>query len=95
MGQGSKSRGRIQNREDILLRRDKKKIGRRIIFLLSPSLCHLENPALTLKKLKSPDGVRRYSLRVGIYQVTIRIEQDTLIIIVLDAGHRKHVYHKY
>ncbi|MBN1166301.1 MAG: type II toxin-antitoxin system RelE/ParE family toxin [Methanospirillaceae archaeon] len=65
------------------------------IYQKLQELCHLENPALTLKKLKSPDGVRRYSLRVGIYRVTLRIEQDKLIIIVLDAGHRKHVYHKY
>ena len=58
-------------------------------------LCHLENPALLLKKLKSPDGIRRYSLRVGIYRIILRIEHDDMIIIVLDAGHRKHVYRKY
>ncbi|PWR72876.1 type II toxin-antitoxin system RelE family toxin [Methanospirillum lacunae] len=65
------------------------------IYQRLEDLCHLENPLLFLKKLKSPDGARRYSLRVGIFRVILKIEDDTMVIIVLDAGHRKHVYRKY
>jgi mRNA interferase RelE/StbE len=34
----------------------------------------------------------RYKLRVGDYRIIARIEHDKLLILVVEAGHRKNVY---
>jgi len=50
-----------------------------------------ENPYLPgVKQLKNGEG--RLRLRVGDCRVIYRVEQDTLIVIVIQVGHRREVY---
>ncbi len=47
------------------------------------------------KKIK---GTKRHSLythRVGEYRVILDIEDDRLLIIMIEAGHRRNIYRKY
>ena len=43
------------------------------------------------KKLKGRDGWR---VRVGDYRVIYKIDDNVLIILVIDIGHRKNIYNK-
>ncbi|MBC8156174.1 MAG: type II toxin-antitoxin system RelE/ParE family toxin [Bacteroidetes bacterium] len=41
------------------------------------------------KKLKGRSG---YRIRVGDYRVVYEIEDDKLVVLVLDVGHRREIY---
>jgi len=43
------------------------------------------------KKLKGRDGWR---IRIGDYRVIYKIDDNVLIILVIDIGHRKNIYNK-
>ena len=48
-----------------------------------------------VKKIK---GTKRHSLythRVGEYRVILNIQDDRLLIMVIEAGHRSQIYRKY
>jgi mRNA interferase RelE/StbE len=40
-------------------------------------------------------GLKLWKLRVGKYRIINSIERDRLLIILLDVGHRKHIYRGY
>ena len=42
------------------------------------------------KKLKGRDG---YRIRVGDYRIIYKIEDHILVVLVIDLGHRKDIYH--
>lgn len=48
-------------------------------------------PEAYLKKLV---GEKSYKFRVGNYRLIIDIENDKLLILVIDIGHRKNIYKK-
>ena len=49
-----------------------------------------ENPfSKDIKRLKGSDDFR---LRVGDYRIILDIKDNELIILVLELGHRKHIY---
>lgn len=48
-------------------------------------------PFSHIKKLVSDP---RYSLRVGDYRVILRVENNELLILVIEIGHRKNIYKK-
>jgi len=53
------------------------------------------DPYSFVKKIK---GTKRHSLythRVGEYRVILDIEDDRLLIMVIEAGHRRKIYRKY
>ena len=53
------------------------------------------DPYPFVKKIK---GTKRHSLythRVGEYRVILDIEDDRLLIMVIEAGHRRKIYRKY
>jgi mRNA interferase RelE/StbE len=52
------------------------------------------NPFHSIKRLKALDPPL-FSLRVGEYRAILAIEQDRLVIIVIDIGHRSTVYRKF
>ncbi|HEY9245401.1 MAG TPA: type II toxin-antitoxin system RelE/ParE family toxin [Candidatus Methanoperedens sp.] len=54
-----------------------------------------DDPYAFVKKIK---GTKRHSLythRVGEYRVILDIEDDCLLILVIEAGHRRKIYRKY
>lgn len=55
-----------------------------------------------LKENPKPDGYKKlsgnndpplYRIRVGDYRIVYTVEEDCLIILIVEVGHRKDVYH--
>jgi mRNA interferase RelE/StbE len=44
---------------------------------------------LAVRKLQGRDG---YRIRVGDYRIIYKIEDDVLIVLVIDVGHRRDIY---
>ena len=63
-----------------------KRIGNKI-----DSLSQNPRPA-GVAAIKGWEGLLR--LRVGVYRVIYRVEDDRLVVLVIRAGHRKDVYRK-
>jgi mRNA interferase RelE/StbE len=54
-----------------------------------------DEPYSHVKKIK---GTKRHSLythRVGEYRVILNIQDDRLLIMVIETGHRSQIYRKY
>jgi mRNA interferase RelE/StbE len=54
-----------------------------------------DEPYSHVKKIK---GTKRHSLythRVGEYRVILNIQDDHLLIMLIETGHRSHIYQKY
>ncbi len=56
------------------------------------ALAHEPDPKKWLKNLKGQESGTVYSHRVGEYRVILDIGQDCFVILVIEVGHRKHVY---
>ncbi|HIH43859.1 MAG TPA: type II toxin-antitoxin system RelE/ParE family toxin [Candidatus Methanoperedenaceae archaeon] len=54
-----------------------------------------ENPYPHVKKLKETQKNPLYTHRVGDYRAVLCIEKERLLILVIEAGHRKKIYRKY
>lgn len=48
-----------------------------------------QNPVHYFTKLVGQD---KFKLRVGDYRVIVRIEQEQLLILVVEVGHRRNIY---
>ncbi|MGL4348042.1 MAG: type II toxin-antitoxin system RelE family toxin [Chlamydiales bacterium] len=55
-----------------------------------------------LKENPKPDGYKKlsghndpllYRIRVGDYRIVYTVEEDCLIILIVEVGHRKDIYH--
>ena len=59
--------------------------------MMNERVANLEDPKSIAKALKGPyKGLYRF--RVGDYRVICDIQQERVVVLVLDAGHRKDVY---
>jgi mRNA interferase RelE/StbE len=68
-----------------------KTLQKRITSFLLDRLQTTDNPRITGKALKGKfSGLWRY--RVGDFRLLCRIEDNELIILVIEIGHRKGVY---
>ncbi len=66
------------------------KLGRTVAKAISKKLESIrETPFHFVKRLK---GTPFHILRVGKYRVIMKIESNTLVIFVIEVGHRKHIY---
>jgi len=73
------------------LRKLDKPIQRRIADFLTQRLQDVDNPRATGKALQGNlSGLWRY--RVGDYRLICRLEDDELIVLVIEIGHRNAVY---
>ncbi|GFO96581.1 plasmid stabilization system [groundwater metagenome] len=52
-------------------------------------------PYSHVKKVKGTKSHPLYSHRVGNYRAILDIEDDRLLIMVIEAGHRRRIYRKY
>ena len=75
------------------LKKMDKKIAAFIISFIEEKLVGCENPRLFGKALQ---GVLndKWRYRIGDYRILAKIEDDILIIIVVELGHRKDIYNK-
>ena len=53
------------------------------------------NPYSHVKKVKGTQKNPLYTHRVGEYRAILYIEHERLLILVIEAGHRKKIYRKY
>jgi len=68
-----------------------KPIQKRIVSFLQERIKPADNPRTSGKALQGNlSGLWRY--RVGDYRLLCRIENDELLILVIEIGHRKDVY---
>ena len=54
-----------------------------------------QNIILSINSIKGTKNHPLYTHRVGEYRVILDIEDDSLLIIVIEAGHRHKIYRKY
>jgi mRNA interferase RelE/StbE len=54
-----------------------------------------EDPYSFVKKLKGSKKSPLSSLRIGDYRAILSIEDDRLVILVLEVGHRSTIYRRY
>ncbi len=68
-----------------------KSVSRKIINWLEKNVENSEDPRHHAKPLQHDfKGLWRY--RIGNYRVIVEIEDDKLIVVALDAGHRSTIY---
>ena len=80
----------LESEEKELKKLDKQTV--RIIknWIVKNLVC-VENPMVKGRALKGNlEGIWRY--RVGDYRLFARIEDDTMIIFLIDIGHRREIY---
>jgi len=54
-----------------------------------------DDPFSFVKKLKGSKQAPLYSLRIGEYRAIVSIQEDRLVVLVLEIGHRSNIYRKY
>lgn len=66
--------------------------ARRVLKFLNERLARLESPRSVGGPLEGPrfEGLWRY--RVGDYRVICSIEDERLVVLVIEIGHRREVY---
>lgn len=62
----------------------------RILTFLDERVAGSEDPRRIGKPLAGGSGFWRY--RVGDYRIIVRIEDNTVTVLVLDLGHRREIY---
>ncbi|WP_020484508.1 type II toxin-antitoxin system RelE family toxin [Methylomonas sp. MK1] len=68
-----------------------KPVQKRIVAFLQDRIKPADNPRTSGKALQGNlSGLWRY--RVGDYRLLCRIEDDALVILVIEIGHRREVY---
>ena len=73
------------------LRKLDRQVARRILDYLDDNIATLENPRSRGKVLSGPLG-ELWRYRVGDYRVICEIQDKVMRILVVEAGHRRHVY---
>ncbi len=69
-----------------------KSVAKRIITWLDDRLDNCKNPRLWGKPLKGNRFGNNWCYRVGDHRILSTIQDDKLIIVVVEFGHRKEVY---
>ncbi len=73
------------------LKKMDKKIAALILSYIEEKLVDCENPRLFGKALQGNlDDKWRY--RVGEYRILAKIEDDAVVIVIVEIGHRKKIY---
>ena len=66
--------------------------AKRILKFLRDRVANLENPRSLGKPLQGSRLGEFWRYRVGDYRLICKIEDDRLLVLVLDVGHRREVY---
>ncbi len=73
------------------LKKMDKKVAALILSFIEEKLVDCENPRLHGKALQS-NLSDKWRYRIGSYRVIAKIEDQVLIILVVEIGHRKDIY---
>ncbi len=77
-------------------RKDLKKLPLEISQSIIRSINSIkDDPSPHVKKIKGTQKNPLYTHRVGEYRAILYIENEFLLILVIEAGHRKKIYRKY
>ncbi|MCZ7383370.1 MAG: type II toxin-antitoxin system RelE/ParE family toxin [Candidatus Methanoperedens sp.] len=77
-------------------RKDIKKLPLEIAQSIIRSINSIkDDPSPYVKKIKGTQKNPLYTHRVGEYRAILYIENERLLILVIEAGHRKKIYRKY
>ncbi len=66
--------------------------ARRIVEFLRIRIASLTDPRQTGKALKGPQFGNLWRYRVGDYRLLCEIQDDRVIVLVLEIGHRREIY---
>ena len=66
--------------------------ARRIVKFLASRLAHLDNPRSIGQALQGRRFGELWKYRVGDYRLICKIEDEQILILVLQVGHRREVY---
>ena len=66
--------------------------SRRILKFVHERLAKLDSPRDIGKPLRGSDLGEFWKYRVGDYRLICRIEDERLVVLVLQVGHRKEIY---
>jgi len=75
------------------LKKMDRKIAAFIISYIEDKLLDCENPRLFGKSLQG-NLSHKWRYRVGNYRILAKIEDEAMVILVVEAGHRKDIYKK-
>ena len=77
-------------------KRDLKKLPLEIAQSIIRSINNIkDDPHSHIKKIKGIQKNPLYTHRAGEYRAILYIENERLLILVIEAGHRKKIYRKY
>ena len=74
------------------LERLDKPVARHILKFLQERVAHMENPRSIGQKLHGKTLGEFWKYRVGDYRVLTKIEDDRLVVLVIEIGHRREIY---
>jgi mRNA interferase RelE/StbE len=66
--------------------------ARRILDYLRKRVATLENPRLVGRALTGSDYGHLWRYRVGDYRILCELRDRTLVVLVVDVGHRSEIY---
>ncbi len=69
-----------------------KAVARRIRKFLQQRIAPVENPRSLGQKLQGPTLGEFWKYRVGDYRIIVSIEDDRLVVLVIQIGHRRELY---
>jgi mRNA interferase RelE/StbE len=69
-----------------------KTVARRIRKFLQQRIASAENPRALGQKLQGPTLGEFWKYRVGDYRIIVSVEDDRLVVLVIQIGHRREVY---
>jgi mRNA interferase RelE/StbE len=69
-----------------------RQVAIRIINFLNQRVAVAIDPRTVASQLKGPENEGKWRFRVGDYRIIARIENATVIITVIEIGHRRQIY---
>jgi mRNA interferase RelE/StbE len=69
-----------------------RQVSRRILKFLRDRVANLDNPRSVGSALQGAKLGEFWKYRVGDYRIICRIDDETVLVLVLRVGHRKEVY---
>ena len=69
-----------------------KAVARRIQKFLQQRLAPLKNPRTLGQKLQGKTLGEFWKYRVGDYRIITKIEDDRVVVLVIQIGHRREIY---
>lgn len=85
-------RVRVSAQAQRQIRRLDREAARRIRVFLEERLVTLDHPRQVGSPLKSEEKLWRY--RVGDYRIIVEIQDEQLVVLVVELGHRREIYQR-